>query len=97
MTRDQARPIAHAIVQLFLPGVNIDYAGHADFLLEKFELLGLLKFDEPKSANEKALEALRGKNLPRGPYNVFVLGPNEAGAIIDTLHSAGLKIIEKGQ
>lgn len=63
--------------------------------IDIFAALGMLELDEPKSANEKALEVLKGKNLPRGPYNVFVLGPNEAGAIIDALHAAGLKIVEK--
>jgi hypothetical protein len=64
-------------------------------LVDMLAGLGVLRLEEPKKADEKAFEALKGKNLPRGNYDVYVLGPNEVGAIIDTLHTAGLKIVEK--
>lgn len=67
-------------------------------MIDGFVALGMLKLDEPKNDLGKTYECLNGKHLSysaSGRQHVYVLGPTDIGSIIDALHGAGLRIIER--
>lgn len=91
MTREEAIKAFH--------GATPNPSSFADAAwIDRFVALGMLNLDEPKSAVDKTYEILNGKNLAysaAGRMNVYVLGPGDIRAIIDTLATHGLKIVEK--
>jgi hypothetical protein len=84
MTRDEAQKIVINAWELnpLTGGWNITAGG----LLSAFEQLGMLKLDEPKSADVKFLDQVEGfGDLTR----------RDAATILSNIHAIGLKIIEK--
>jgi hypothetical protein len=80
MTRDEAiEKLAHT--RMYMLGDR-----RAEAWIEVFEVLGMLKLDEPKCARERAVDAMFG----RGHNGVIT--PRHA---IDAIEAAGLKIVEK--
>lgn len=82
MTRDEAI----AKIASVIPAAEAEPQATADWV-DALAALGLLKLDEPKCANERAVDALFER------ASAGMITPRHA---IDAITEAGLKIVEKG-
>lgn len=68
-------------IKLYQKHFNGGVGGYDGRAIDVFVALGMLKLDEPKSVNKRAWEVLRAFT--------------DDACVIDCLHRAGLKIVEK--